>query len=252
MPFCGIITCLVLLQVSYTSSTARISGLNSRDTFDSSTDFTEAGMDSISFLDDSTEFDPDLASPSSSIASADPIGIELDAEPIAGLGVTSLNSDDLLVAASFDPTGTEGYCSSQKRKRKRNDANCPIPKVPISLEIHEGDPDTPLDSEILSTTTDKKNPECEERIFGFGRSFDVCCNGPLGPYGIDYRARLIFNWIGDCRLGMPSMVSIRVILLIAFDWRGQAPMSYRRATQCLLSVLDGELYFGQSQWLTEM
>lgn len=204
MLFLDIILCVLLLQGVYVSSVAQILGLNSRDIFDSSTDFSEVSMDPI------------LASPSTSIASADSTRIELDNEPGTGLDVTSLNSNDLLMVANIDPIDTGGYCLSQSRKRKRTDASCPVQEVPTSLGLYDDDLESPLDSEIPSAT-EKKFPECEENFFGLGRVFDVCCKGPLGPYGIDSRARLIFNWIGDCRLGMLSIVSIRVVKLMAID-----------------------------------
>lgn len=217
MPFLDIILCILLLQGSYVSSVAQISGFNSRDILDSSTDFAETSMDPIPLFGDSMEFDPDLASPSVSIASADPMGTELGDEPGAGLGVTSLNSNNLHMAANFDLVDIVGYCSSQSRKRKRNDASCPQLEIPTSLGLNDNDPEIPLDSEIPLSEAEKKFPECEERLIFFGRVFDVCCKGPLGPFGIDDRARLIYNWIGDCRLGMPSMVSIRLVLLMAIN-----------------------------------
>lgn len=209
MLFLDIILCILLLQGSYVSSVAQISGLNARDTFDSSIDLAESSMDPIPLLDDSMESNLDLASPSISIASAELMGIEFDNELGTGLDVASLNVNDLM-AANIDPVDTVGYCSSQSRKRKRNDASCPAPEVPTSLGLYEDDPEMPLDSEIPSTT-EQTFRECEEKILGFGRVFDVCCKGPLGPFGIDSRARLIYNWIGDCHLGMPSMVSVQVV-----------------------------------------
>lgn len=220
MLFLDIILCILLLQGSFVNSVAQISGLNSRDTFDSSTDFSEVSLDPILFLDDSMQSGLSLASPPISIASADPLGIEFENEPGTGLDVTSLNSNDLVMAANIEPIDTMGYCSSQSRKRKRNVASCPIQQVPTSLGLYgDDDSELPLDAEIPSAT-ENKFPECEERIFGLGRIFDVCCKGPLGPYGIDGRARLIYNWIRDCRLGMPSMVSIRVVKLTAIDCKG--------------------------------
>ena len=216
MLFLDIILCVLLLQGLYLSSVAQISGLDSGDIFDSSSDFSEVSMDPILLLNDPMESDLDLPSPSTSIVSADSMGIELDNEPGNRLDVTSLNSNDLLMAGNIDPIDPVGYCFSQSRKRKRTDASCPVQEVPTSLGLYDDDPELRLDSEIPSTA-EKKFPDCEEKVFGLGRVFDVCCKGPLGPFGIDSRARLVFNWIGDCRLGMPSMLSIRVVKLMAID-----------------------------------
>lgn len=249
MPSLDFLLSIVLLQGFYASSVAQNSGLNSYGLVDSSADFAGASIDPVPFLDDTTEYDSDLGSPSVSVTGADPMEFELDAEPLTGLGVTSLNSNDPLTAANFDPIGTDSYCSNQSRKR--NDAICPTLEIPTRLETNDDDLDTEFDAETSPTAGNKKNPECEERIFGFGRIFDVCCNGRLGPFAIDYRTRLVYNWIGDCRPGMPSMVSIRFVLLMAIDRRRRAPVHYG-TIQRLLSVLVGEWYFEVPAFLTDM
>lgn len=245
MPFLDFILCILLLQGSHVNTSAQVLGLGSRDIFDSSLDFTDAEMDSISFLDDSTEHDLDLASPFLGATGADPMEFSLDAEPVAGLDLvgfpldaesvtgadpmefaldaepvteldlTSLDSDGFLTAVDSDALANEKFCSneSRKRMRKRNDAICPAPEMPPNLGIFV-DEDTDADTynaEDSLTTGGGQKPECEEKVPALGRIFDVCCNGPLGPFAIDHRVRLVYNYIGGCRLGMPNPGPIRVL-----------------------------------------
>lgn len=193
----------LLLQRSYANSVLQNSGLDSRDILDSPAYFTEASMGSNLLLDDLMEYDPNLAS-SVSLTGANIIQPESDVGLLTNLNVTAFKSDDLFISADFDLLVTDDYCSTQSPngKRKRNSASCPVPKVPPKLDIQDDDSPTQPEAATISPSGDEKNPECEEKVFGLGRTFDVCCNGPYGPFAIDDRTRLVYNWIGDCRLGV--------------------------------------------------
>ena len=100
-------------------------------------------------------------------------------------------------------TVADNYCPVVNgQSRKRDGTTCPAPgAVTLPTLGIFGDPN---DEDIITQSEEdkKKNPNiCSEIMFFFGRIFDVCCNGPFGPYVIDTDVRLIYNYISDCRLG---------------------------------------------------
>lgn len=198
MPSLESLLIIFLLQFSEIKSTLHGSHLHARDVFDTSADITEVSLDPDFNLGDSTEYDPNS---SISFAGAADIGSGSDIEPLTDLSTTSPKSNDFLAASNLELVNYGDSCVSPSRKRKRNNASCVAPNL---LPLNDEQPSIQPEANPLSTSV-KVYPGCEDRLIGFGRIFDVCCNGPLGPFAIDNRVRLVYNWIGDCHLGLPNI-----------------------------------------------
>lgn len=162
--------------------------------------------------------------------------------------------DGLVASADFEPIlVADDYCpTTNGRSRKRDSGSCPAPGVEV-----------PLGSEIIGDYNDddlerdrQKNPNelpgrdpliCSEIWFYFGRIFDVCCNGPFGPFILDPDARMLYRWISDCQLGTFFLYPIVVDFFRscrsdnALICRKTVPLSH--TNQRLLSFFSRELMF---------
>lgn len=222
---------LLLLQLSWASPVPDDSSVSSLDSLDPFTESkTEASLDSNLLRESLNPLE----------SGSDIELFELSGQ-IDGL-VASADSELILVADEYCPI-TNG------RSRKRNDVTCPAVGVPSGSEIIGDYNDDDLDMER------KKNPNelpgrepniCSEIMFYFGRIFDVCCNGPFGPFLLDPDARMIYNWISDCQLG--TLLYIMVVDLFrlcrndnALICRKKVPLSH--TNQRLLSFFSCELMF---------
>lgn len=133
---------------------------------------------------------------------------------------TSGQTNDLL---AFDDSGLEAGANDNcpiGQSRKRNGETCPatglveFPSFGIFGDYNEEE----LDSAAKLNSQGRNENICSELLFFFGRVFDVCCNGPFGPFVIDSDVRLIYSWISDCRLGMSKPYVIASVCLHAWKW----------------------------------
>lgn len=169
-------------------------------------------------------------------------------QPGSGLSLfeSSAQSNDLI---AFDGSGlaagVDDNCPPNNgQSRKRNSMTCPAtgstgsPSFGIFGDYNE--------EELDSLEEDPRDLNiCSEIFFFFGRVFDVCCNGPYGPYVIDEDVRLIYSWISDCRLGMsePYVIALICVLMHKIDnnlicrWL----YSLSNSDQCLLSIFYRKL-----------
>lgn len=129
----------------------------------------------------------------------------------------SAQSNDLIAFNDSDlGAGADDNCPvNSGQSRKRNGMTCPAPGSleSSSFGIFGDHNDEELDA-LEEVGSDGRNENiCSEIFFFFGRIFDVCCNGPYGPFVIDDDVRLIYSWISNCRLGMskPYVMAFRSV-----------------------------------------
>lgn len=95
--------------------------------------------------------------------------------------------------------GAEDCLTVNGQLRKRDGAICPAPRVVESSNLGIfGDSD---DEDLVPPTEEERKRDpllCTEIWLFFGRIFDVCCDGPYGPFVIDPDVRLIYNYISNC------------------------------------------------------
>lgn len=177
---------IVLLQhQSRASPVPNESSLNSRDLFDPASEesIAKESLNPHSYLNSRSESDTNLFA-----TSEQPNGLTL--------------FDDPRLTASTDDS-----CPISGQSRKRDGGMiCPAPG---SLESPSsgifGDHNEEELDQQAELDSDGRNPIiCSEILFFFGRIFDVCCDGPYGPFVIDPDVRLIYSWISDCRSGMSN------------------------------------------------
>ena len=128
----------------------------------------------------------------------------------------SAQSNNLIASDGSDlVAGADDNCPANNgQSRKRNSMTCPATGSTGSSSF--GIFDDYNEEELDSLGEDGSDPRdvniCSEIFFFFGRIFDVCCNGPYGPFVIDKDVRLIYSWISDCRLGMskPYVIALWV------------------------------------------
>lgn len=185
------------VDVNFPSSLSSESDRDAADSLDHNGDLYSLSLPSSESYGDVTESsDPNFDLNSLSLLS--------DGSDSYGLGSSEQSNDlvslnDINLAAAVD----DECFVNNGQSRKRDGVACPAPgitKFPSGIFQDEED-DFELDKDGLDSQG--RSPYlCGDIGFLFGRIFDVCCDGPFGPFKIDPGARLIYNWISTCRLGM--------------------------------------------------
>lgn len=166
---------------------------------------------------------PDLAQSNLNLDLKDPSSVDLDSDiDLFDDGLGELDNGSVLTADS-GVVDMNDYCPTINggQSRKRN-AECRPAKTPASNNM------LTLPNLLPSETDEEKNdPEREEnknapsprkgpgydmdkcikhgKIPILMRTWDVCCDGPRGPFSVDKYARLIYFHIENCELGVSCM-----------------------------------------------
>lgn len=161
----------------------------------------------------------------------------------------SVQTNDLI---AFDDSGLGAGANNDcpvnnGQSRKRNGVTCPAsgPIEPPPLGIFGDHNDEELDSVVKVGSDERNENTCSEILFFFGRIYDLCCDGPFGPFVIDLDVRLIYSWISNCRRGMSKPYVIALICVPTH--RSDNSLICRQfyslsnSDQCLLSISCREL-----------